>query len=70
MRYNGCMRFADMLAEAMEGMTQAQLADNTGLRASTICRLLNRQRTPSYKTMVALERALPKLRELRLKDAA
>lgn len=64
------MTFSQMLAEAMGDMTQAELADRSGLRQATISRLLAGKRQPSYETQIALERELPRLRELRAQVAA
>jgi transcriptional regulator with XRE-family HTH domain len=56
--------FADILHEAMGGMTQAELSDLSGLRQPTIARYLNRERKPNYAARIALEKALPRLRDL------
>lgn len=62
--------FSEVLSEAMAGMSQAELADRTGLRQATISRLLAGTRKPRYETIVALEKALPHLRTLRERSVA
>lgn len=56
--------FADYLREAMGAMTQEQLAAASGLRQTTISKILNGA-DPRYSTVVALERALPNLERIR-----
>lgn len=68
--HNTGVRFADMLAEATDGLTQTEVAERSGVDQATICRLLNRTSSPRYDTMLRLERAFPKLRELRNREAA
>lgn len=62
--------FAAQLREAMGEMTQAQLAVLSGLSQPAISKLLTGVTEPSYKTTILLERKLPRLRELRLKETA
>lgn len=59
-----------MLAEATDGLTQMQIAQRSGLQQATISRLLSRTASPRYDTVLRLERAFPKLRELRNREAA
>ena len=46
--------FADNLREIMEevGITQAELADESGLNRATINRYLNKQRMPDFLLMI------------------
>ncbi len=64
------MTFPEMLSEAMGSMSQADLADETGLRQATISRYLSGKRKPSYEAQLALERRLPRLRELHRRQVA
>ena len=50
-------------------MSQADLADASGLRQPTISRYLKGDRLPGLRQLDALERVLPKLRELRLQHS-
>ena len=63
------MKFSEMLHEAMEGRSQAEVARASGVSQPVICRLLGGT-DPSFDTSIALEKALPRLRELRLKATA
>jgi transcriptional regulator with XRE-family HTH domain len=58
------MEFKDQLREAMGDMTQEQLEELSGIPQPDISGYL-RGRLPGYKKLVALERVLPRLRELR-----
>jgi transcriptional regulator with XRE-family HTH domain len=64
------MDFAELLRKAMGDMSQADLADASGLRQATISRYLSGERKPTYDAMLALEKALPTLRGLRESAAA
>jgi transcriptional regulator with XRE-family HTH domain len=59
------MEFAAQLREAMGDMSQAALADRTGIRQSTISRYLRGDRLPQLQQLDALEQVLPRLHELR-----
>ena len=58
-------RFAEALTRAMAGagMSQAQLAQRSGLTESAISLLRSGRREPSYRTVRALSAALPELDE-------
>jgi transcriptional regulator with XRE-family HTH domain len=58
------MTFADMLKTAMGGMTQGQLALESGLTQSAISKILRASRNPTITTVWRLEKALPGLRIL------
>jgi transcriptional regulator with XRE-family HTH domain len=64
--------FPAQLREAIDahGYTVRALAAETGLSEPTIFRYLSGARKPNYDTSIILERALPRLRELRLKATA
>jgi transcriptional regulator with XRE-family HTH domain len=59
------MTFADMLRDAMNGMTQEQLEDRSGVSQGEISRYLRGEAEPKLTQLEALERALPRLRQLR-----
>ncbi len=61
--------FGAQLRTAMGDMTQERLEELSGVSQSAISDLLLGKREPRLKTLVALERALPLLREIR-HDAA
>lgn len=55
----------------MNGMSQAQLADKSGIRQPTICRYLSgRIVNPSLTHLERLEKALPKLHSIRKRKTA
>ncbi len=54
-----------MLRIAMEGLTQEQLETASGVNQANISKLLLGKSEPKLSTLDKLERALPKLRELR-----
>lgn len=63
------MTFAEQLRDAMEGRTQEQTAQESGVAQTTISRLLSGEGTPNYRTLMRLEKALPRLRKLRANGA-
>lgn len=59
------MDFAKALREAMgPDMTQEQLEELSGVDQATVSRIL-RGGAPSFQSLERLERALPRLREIR-----
>lgn len=59
------MEFKDALREAMGELTQEQLEELSGIPQATISTYVRGASLPGYKALVALERALPKLKQLR-----
>lgn len=59
------MKFADMLREAMGGMTQEQLEGLSGVSQQQISKYLRDDAEPKLQQLDALERALPRLHQLR-----
>jgi len=59
------MDFKDALREAMDELTQEQLEGLSGIPQQTISAYLRGVSLPGYKALVALERALPRLKQLR-----
>jgi len=68
--YITVMTFAEQLREASRGLTQVEVEKRSGIDQSTISRYLDGLFEPSYSNLIALERALPKLRQIRMRDVA
>lgn len=64
------MDFARQLRAAMDGMTQEELEELSGVPQTMISRYLRGQAQPKLSTLEKLERVLPKLRKLRAKAVA
>jgi len=59
------MEFKDLLREAMGDLTQEQLSERSGVHQTVISTYLRGASLPGYSNLVALERTLPRLKELR-----
>ncbi len=57
--------FADALRGAMDGLTQEQLEEQSGVSQAMISKYLRGVAKPRLDQLEALERALPRLRDLR-----
>ena len=59
------MTFPEALREAMADLTQEKVEELSGIHQTTISRYLRGESDPTLRNLDALERALPRLRELR-----